>query len=59
VEADMQIKLSQRDIDKLKSGETLIETEELIITVNKGKLYVWDKINQCKCQVMNVPKLNG
>ena len=55
----MQIKLSQRDIDKLKSGETLIETEELIITVNKGKLYVWDKINQCKCQVMNVPKLNG
>ena len=33
------------------------ETEELIITVNKGKLYVWDKVNQCKCQVMNAPKL--
>ena len=53
----MRIKLSQRDIDKLKAGETLIETEELIITVTKGKLYAWDKRNQCKCQVMNAPKL--
>ena len=53
----MQITLSQRDIDKLKSGETLIETEELLITVINGKLRAWDKVNKCDCKIINAPKL--
>ena len=59
----MRITLSQRDIDKIKAGETLIETEEVLIEVEDGIVSAYDKINRNKngsykkCQVMNTPKL--
>jgi len=49
----MQIKLSQKTLDLIAAGETLIETEELLITVINGKLRVWDKVNKCYCKIID------
>jgi len=58
----MQIKLSQKTLDLIAAGETLIETEELLITVENGEINVFDKINRegdgsyKKCEIINEKK---